>query len=116
MKTQIQTKISNSTVNGDEYYAAQEELFALMQEKAERLKQKNEDAMKALEDMLGGINDTMKLRISEEAKTSKGDIVFMDIRSTGDMAAEISKAIKNKDPKTLELVNKLRKTLDGASK
>lgn len=116
MKDQIKTKIDNEasiSTTSEAYYAAQEELFALMQEKAENLKQKNADAMKALEDLLNGIGETMKLRISEEAKSSKGDVIFMDIRKTEDMAAEISRLAKSNDPKCAELIATLKKKLTG---
>jgi len=112
-KDVITNKITSASKGSDAYFNAQEELFQLMLEKSEHLKAKSEDSMKALEDMLGAIGDTMKLRIAEEAKTSKGDIIFMDIRSIGDMAKEISNAIKNQDPKAAELVKELKRKLAG---
>lgn len=118
-KQQIQTRIENTKGKEgmeEEYYQAEYDLYTLLIDNAERLKQKADEVNRSIEDMLGKIEETMRMRIAEERTTTKGDIIFMDVGSTRNSQAMLDKmlaAIQTNDPKARELVEEFRKKMNG---
>lgn len=116
-KKNILQRIENEQEGSDEWYQAELDLWNLMMENAKYLKEKAEKTSQTIEDMLGRIEETAKTRVAEEAKTTKGDIIFFDVGASRDSAKWIDsmiKAIKTNDPKAQELVNEFKKKKIGA--
>ena len=118
-KQQIQTRIENTKGKEgmeEEYYQAEYDLYTLLIDNAQRLKEKADEVNRSIEDMLGKIEETMRMRIAEERTTTKGDIIFMDVGSTRNSQAMLDKmlaAIQTNDPKARELVEEFRKKMAG---
>jgi hypothetical protein len=112
----IQTRISNAEEGSEEWFAAQNDLFNLMIENAERLKEKAENMTRSIEDMLGKIEETMRMRIAEERETSKGDVYFVDVGSTRNsqkMLDDMLEKIQTGDPASRQLIEEFRKKMMG---
>lgn len=115
-KSLIENRISNAEYQSDEWYAAQNDLFTLMIENAEKLKERAEEMNRSLEDMLGKIEETMRMRIAEERETAKGDVYFVDVGSTRDsqkMLDRMLSAVKTNDPEAMALIEEFRKKMVG---
>lgn len=89
-KDRIMKRIHNEQEGSEEWYQAELDLWNLMQNNAEHLKQKADEATNAIEDALDRIEETVKTRVAEETKSGKGDIIFMDL---GDIRGKSSSAI-----------------------
>lgn len=89
-KDRIMKRIHNEQEGSEEWYQAELDMWNLMQNNAEHLKQKADEATNAIEDALDRIEETVKTRVAEEAKSGKGDIIFMDL---GDIRGKSSSAI-----------------------
>jgi hypothetical protein len=117
--SKIKERLKNTDTSSDKFYQAQTDLFNLMKERADHLKQKAEDASDSMEDMLGRIEETMRARIAEEAKTKKGDVYFVDVGQTRDaqkMLAELMERVKTNDPEALKLLEEFKKKMLGISR
>jgi hypothetical protein len=87
-----------------------------MIENAEKLKERAEEMNRSLEDMLGKIEETMRMRIAEERETAKGDVYFVDVGSTRDsqkMLDRMLSAVKTNDPEAMALIEEFRKKMVG---
>lgn len=118
-KKQIETRIANTKGKEgmeEEYYQAEYDLFGLMIENAERLKQKAEEVNRSIEDMLGKIEETMRMRIAEERETSKGDVYFIDAgatRNSQKMLDDMLAKVQTNDPAARQLIEEFRKKMMG---
>ncbi len=115
-KALIENRIANAEYQNEEWYAAQNDLFTLMIENAEKLKERAEEMNRSLEDMLGKIEETMRMRIAEERETAKGDVYFVDVGSTRDsqkMLDRMLSAVKTNDPEAMALIEEFRKKMVG---
>ena len=115
-KALIENRIANAEYQNEEWYAAQNDLFILMIENAEKLKERAEEMNRSLEDMLGKIEETMRMRIAEERETAKGDVYFVDVGSTRDsqkMLDRMLSAVKTNDPEAMALIEEFRKKMVG---
>jgi len=115
-KQVIQTRISNAEYQSDEWFAAQNDLFNLMIENAEKLKEKAENMTRSIEDMLGKIEETMRMRIAEEKQTTKGDVYFVDVGSTRNsqqMLDRMLASVKSNDPEAMKLIEEFKKKMLG---
>jgi len=115
----IKNRIQNTTQGEEDYYQANLDLFKLMQERAEHLKQKAEDATSKMEESLDAIGETLKLRIAEEQKTQRGDIIYMDVKKNDISMEEISRLrelIKNGDPSAAQLIDTIKQKILGISR
>lgn len=115
-----QQKINNAKSGSDEYYDAQKELFDLMVERSNKLKQKANDATKKMEESLDAIAETLKMRMAEERKTTKGDIFYLDVTKTPGITPQdiesLRTAIKNGDPSAANLLETMKQKMMGISK
>lgn len=115
-KSVIQTRIGNAEEGSEEWFAAQNDLFNLMIENAEKLKEKAENMTRSIEDMLGKIEETMRMRIAEERQTAKGDVYFVDVGSTRNsqqMLDRMLAAVKTNDPEAMKLIEEFKKKMLG---
>jgi len=115
-KQTIMSRIANTQSGSDEWYVAQNDLFNLMIENAERLKQKAEEVNRSIEDMLGKIEETMRMRIAEERETSKGDVYFIDVgatRNSQKMLDDMLAKVQTNDPQARLLIEEFRKKMMG---
>ena len=115
-KDVIQTRIGNSEEKSEEWFTAQNDLFNLMIENAEKMKAKAEEMNRSLEDMFGKIEETMRMRIAEEKQTAKGDVYFLDVGSTRNgqqMLDRMLEAVKSNDPKAMTLIEEYKKKMLG---
>ena len=115
-KALIENRIANAEYQNEEWYTAQNDLFNLMIENAEKLKERAEEMNRSLEDMLGKIEETMRMRIAEERETAKGDVYFVDVGSTRDsqkMLDRMLSAVKTNDPEAMALIEEFRKKMVG---
>ena len=115
-KSVIQTRIGNAEEGSEEWFAAQNDLFNLMIENAEKLKEKAENMTRSIEDMLGKIEETMRMRIAEERQTAKGDVYFVDVGSTRNsqqMLDRMLSAVKTNDPEAMKLIEEFKKKMLG---
>jgi hypothetical protein len=118
-KAQIEQRIANTKGKEgmeEDYYQAEYDLYTLLIDNAQKLKEKADEVNRSIEDMLGKIEETMRMRIAEEKTTTKGDIIFMDVGSTRNSQAMLDKmlaAIQTNDPKARELVEEFRKKMSG---
>lgn len=115
-KSVIQTRIGNAEEGSEEWFAAQNDLFNLMIENAEKLKEKAENMNRSIEDMLGKIEETMRMRIAEERQTAKGDVYFVDVGSTRNsqqMLDRMLAAVKTNDPEAMKLIEEFKKKMLG---
>ena len=116
-KKTILQRIKNEKEGSEEWYNAELDLWNLMQENAKYLKEKAEKTTASIEEMLGKIEETAKMRVAEEAKSQKGDIIFFDLGASRDGTKFINsmlKAIKSNDPEAQKLIAEFRKKKIGA--
>ena len=116
-KKTILQRIKNEKEGSEEWYAAELDLWNLMNENAKYLKDKAEKTSQTIEEMLGRIEETAKMRVAEEAKSQKGDVIFFDLGASRDGTKFINsmlKAIKSKDPEAKKLIAEFRKKKIGA--
>ncbi len=116
-KKTIMDRIKNEKEGSEEWYEAELDLWNLMMENAKYLKEKAEKTTETIEQMLGRIEETAKMRVAEEAKSQKGDIIFFDLGASRDGTKFINsmlKAIKSNDPEAQKLVEEFRKKKIGA--
>ena len=116
-KKTIMDRIKNEKEGSEEWYEAELDLWNLMMENAKYLKEKAEKTTESIEQMLGRIEETAKMRVAEEAKSQKGDIIFFDLGASRDGTKFINsmlKAIKSNDPEAQKLVEEFRKKKLGA--
>ena len=112
----IQTRIRNAQNGSEEYFKAQEDLFALLKEKADHAKQTAEDTYAKIQESLDKIGETMKSRVAEEAKTAKGDTYFIDVGNTRNAQAQLDNlmaAVKTNDPKAVQMLADFKKKMMG---
>ena len=115
----IQNKIANAEDGSTEYFAAFNELMQLLTEKTDHAKQAADKAMTGVEELLGKIEETMKLRIAEERKSVRGDAYFIDVGSTRNsekMLQELLDKVKTGDPKAMQLIEDFKKKMLGISR
>jgi len=115
-KDVIQTRIGNSEEKSEEWFTAQNDLFNLMIENAEKMKEKAEEMNRSLEDMFGKIEETLRMRIGEERQTAKGDVYFVDVGSTRNSQQMLDKmlsAVKSNDPEAMKLIEEFKKKMLG---
>lgn len=111
-KNSIMERIKKEKEGSEEWYEAELDLWNLMMENAKYLKDKAEKTTETIEQMLGRIEETAKMRVAEEAKSQKGDIVFFDLGASRDGTKFINsmlKAIKSNDPDAQKLVEEFKK-------
>ncbi|MCK9319818.1 hypothetical protein, partial [Methanoculleus sp.] len=75
-----------------------------------------EEMNRSLEDMLGKIEETMRMRIAEERQTTKGDVYFVDVGATRDtqkMFDRMVAAFKSNDPEAIKAMEELKKKMLG---
>ena len=116
-KKTILQRIKNEKEGSEEWYAAELDLWNLMNENAKYLKDKAEKTSQTIEEMLGRIEETAKMRVAEEAKSQKGDVIFFDLGASRDGTKFINsmlKAIKSNDPEAQKLIAEFRKKKIGA--
>jgi len=115
----IQNKIANAENGSTEYFAAFNELMQLLTEKTDHAKQAADKAMTGVEELLGKIEETMKLRIAEERKSVRGDAYFIDVGSTRNsekMLQDLLDKVKTGDPKAMQLIEDFKKKMLGISR
>lgn len=115
-KKNIMQRIENEEEGSEEWYQAELDLWNLMKQNAENVKKKAEETTKSIEAMLGKIEETSRMRVAEEAKSQKGDVIFFDLgatRNSGTMINNMLQAIKTNDPNAQKLVNEMRQKLIG---
>ena len=69
-----------------------------------------------MEDMLGKIEETMRMRIAEEKQTTKGDVYFVDVGSTRNsqqMLDRMLASVKSNDPEAMKLIEEFKKKMLG---
>jgi hypothetical protein len=113
------TKIRNAESGGDDMFNAYNELFSLLAENADHLKQKADATNKKMEDALGAIEDTLKVRLAEERKSLKGDVYFMDSSRYDIDPAQIKSLrdkLKNNDPDAYMLLEEIKRKVTGVSR
>ena len=108
-------RIENEQEGSDAWYQAELDMWNLMMENAKYLKDKAEKTSQTIEDMLGKIEETVKTRVAEEAKSSKGDFVYIDMGATrkgGEQyARQLLNSIKTDDPEAQKLIKEVAKKL-----
>jgi hypothetical protein len=113
-KENIMTRINNTEKNSDEWFVAQNDLFNLMLENAQHLKDKAEKTQSKMEDMFDKIEETMRMRVAEERETTKGDFIFVDAgaqRDTRQMLDDMIQAVKTNDPSAQKAIEEFRKKM-----
>jgi ElaB/YqjD/DUF883 family membrane-anchored ribosome-binding protein len=112
-------KLRNTTEGSDKWFEAQDELFDLLTEKANRAKDKAENSMDNLEKLFGSIDETLKMRLAEERKSAKGDTYFVDTSKLGIdryMMKDLADKIRANDPDASRLLEDLKRKMLGVSK
>ena len=115
-KQRALNKYTQAEKDSEDAYEAQREYWKLAQETAEYLSKKAEETKSKIEDMLDKIEETAKTRVAEEAKSTKGDIVFFDLGSSRDGTQFINNmldGINANTPETQKLVKTLKQKLMG---
>ena len=115
-KQRALNKYTQAEKDSEEAYEAQREYWKLAQETAEYLSKKAEETKSKIEDMLDKIEETAKTRVAEEAKSTKGDIIFFDLGSSREGNNYITKmlnAIKTNDKDAQKLVSEMKQKLLG---
>lgn len=115
-KKHIMQRIENSEEGSEEWYAAELDLWNLMADNAKYLKEKAEKTTSTIEEMLSKIEETARTRVTEEAKSAKGDIIFFDLGSSRDGTQFINNmldGINANTPETQKLVKTLKQKLMG---
>ncbi len=115
-KETILNRINNAERESDDWFAAQSDLFNLMIENAQKMKEKAKEAQCKMEDIFNKIEETMKMRVAEERTTQKGDIIFMDVGSSRDAQKMLDKMIsaaKTNDPSAIALIEEFKKKMLG---
>jgi hypothetical protein len=113
-KETILQRIQNSEEKSTNWYAAQNDLFDLLMENAQHLKDKAEATQSKLEDMFDAIEETMRSRVAEERETAKGDFIFVDAgqhRDSRQMLDDMIEAVKTNDPNAQKAIDEFRKKM-----
>lgn len=116
-KKRLVTALNNQTEGTPEWAKALNDLFQFITDDAKRTKAKADEASKALNDSLSAIEATMKIRIAEERKSSKGDITYIDInnRDSRSLLDDMINRLDTSDPKAIEAINAMKQRLIGVN-
>ena len=114
-KKNIKQRIENEEEGSQEWNQAMLDMWNLMKDNADYLKKKAEETKNTIEDMLGKIEETVKTRVAEESKSTKGDFVYIDMGATrkgGEQyARQLLNSIKTDDPEAQKLIKEVAKRM-----
>lgn len=114
-KKNIKQRIENEEEGSEEWNSAMLDMWNLMKDNADYLKKKAEETKNTIEEMLGKIEETVRTRVAEESKSTKGDFVYIDMGATrkgGEQyARQLLNSIKTDDPEAQKLIKEVAKRM-----